>query len=49
MAEERQQADWGNSGFHAIVPEDVVNKIQEAGGDYITVEEDKTMSINSGL
>lgn len=36
------------SGFHAIVSEDVVEAIQKWGGEYITVEEDKQVTIMDG-
>lgn len=39
-------ADWiVYSGFHAIVSADVVEAIKEWGGNYITVEEDKPVTI----
>jgi hypothetical protein len=37
-------------GFHAIVAEDVVDQIKEWGKDFVTVEEDKPVSIaNSNI
>ncbi|SPO05315.1 related to serine proteinase inhibitor IA-2 [Cephalotrichum gorgonifer] len=35
------------NGFHAIVPSDVVETIQQWGGEYITVEEDQRVTISS--